>query len=147
MLSLNILVQGSFDNSKTESYVKSLQMDGRYVRDVWWYVPPSYHPFSWSIYPPTNTEELCRKLVRSLKITAVVPQSGYCLVLWYISSRIFVQIWMRHRRRIVYIYTHRSAVKAIICTMNTCCDFWYQLCQNETAMFGTYVSFRPFPRD
>ncbi|KAF8762769.1 hypothetical protein HU200_009076 [Digitaria exilis] len=27
--------QGSLDNSKTESYVKSLQMDGRYLRDVW----------------------------------------------------------------------------------------------------------------
>lgn len=27
--------QGSLDSSKTESYVKSLQMDGRYLRDVW----------------------------------------------------------------------------------------------------------------
>ncbi|KAJ1290802.1 hypothetical protein BS78_02G271000 [Paspalum vaginatum] len=27
--------QGSLDNSKTESYVKSLQMEGRYLRDVW----------------------------------------------------------------------------------------------------------------
>ncbi|CAD6223860.1 unnamed protein product [Miscanthus lutarioriparius] len=27
--------QGSMDNSKTESYVKSLQMEGRYLRDVW----------------------------------------------------------------------------------------------------------------
>ncbi|KAJ3693396.1 hypothetical protein LUZ60_008876 [Juncus effusus] len=27
--------QGSMDNSKTESFVKSLQMDGRYLRDVW----------------------------------------------------------------------------------------------------------------
>ncbi|KAM0868811.1 hypothetical protein ACQ4PT_041079 [Festuca glaucescens] len=27
--------QGSLDSSKTESYVKSLQMDGRYFRDVW----------------------------------------------------------------------------------------------------------------
>ncbi|KAK3132685.1 hypothetical protein QOZ80_6AG0526300 [Eleusine coracana subsp. coracana] len=27
--------QGSLDNSKTESYVKNLQMEGRYLRDVW----------------------------------------------------------------------------------------------------------------
>ncbi|RWR75310.1 hypothetical protein CKAN_00368600 [Cinnamomum micranthum f. kanehirae] len=27
--------QGSLDNSKTESFVKNLQMDGRYLRDVW----------------------------------------------------------------------------------------------------------------
>ncbi|XP_066390722.1 NADPH--cytochrome P450 reductase 3 [Miscanthus floridulus] len=27
--------QGSMDNSKTESYVKSMQMEGRYLRDVW----------------------------------------------------------------------------------------------------------------
>ncbi|KQJ91421.2 hypothetical protein BRADI_4g37770v3 [Brachypodium distachyon] len=27
--------QGSLDNSKTESYMKNLQMEGRYLRDVW----------------------------------------------------------------------------------------------------------------
>nr|ABK92896.1 unknown [Populus trichocarpa] len=27
--------QGSLDNSKTESFVKGLQMNGRYLRDVW----------------------------------------------------------------------------------------------------------------
>lgn len=27
--------QGSLDNSKTELYVKNLQMEGRYLRDVW----------------------------------------------------------------------------------------------------------------
>ncbi|KAK9931732.1 hypothetical protein M0R45_018998 [Rubus argutus] len=32
--------QGSLDSSKTESMVKSLQMNGRYLRDVWVIVRP-----------------------------------------------------------------------------------------------------------
>ncbi|KAF6152530.1 hypothetical protein GIB67_009586 [Kingdonia uniflora] len=30
-----MMEQGSLDNSKTELLVKNLQMDGRYLRDVW----------------------------------------------------------------------------------------------------------------
>lgn len=39
-MSFGNVLQGSLDSSKTESFVKNLQMDGRYLRDVWWFSSP-----------------------------------------------------------------------------------------------------------